>query len=117
MQVYNSLFLDIAPHVKATVETSIERLGDGGITMLNLAVPKPDIPTDIAQNYKQVGNVDIFFGKRFLPEFPLPFSTFCCTGIGIKWSLGGVIPASWHPLATGERFTQPRNHSLADPCR
>ena len=29
-------------------------------------------------------------------------------------SLGCVIPASWSPL--GARFTQPRDHSLADPC-
>ena len=30
--------------------------------------------------------------------------------------LGCVIPASWLPPATGARFTQPRDHSLADPC-
>ena len=54
-QVYNSLFLDIAPHVKTSVVTSIARLGEGGIRILNLAVPKPSIPADIAQNYKQVG--------------------------------------------------------------
>ena len=33
---------------------SIERLGDGGLDILNLVIPKPDIPADIAQNYKQV---------------------------------------------------------------
>ena len=33
-----------------------------------------------------------------------------------KWSLGCMIPASWPPLAAGARFTQPRDHSLADPC-
>ena len=27
-----------------------------------------------------------------------------------------MIPASWLPLAAGARFTQPRDHSLADPC-
>ena len=32
-------------------------------------------------------------------------------------SLGCVIPASLPPLATGARFTQPRDHSLADPCK
>ena len=58
LQVYNSLFLDIAPHVKSATVTSIGRLGDGGIGILNLAVPKPQIPSDIAQNYKQVDNVD-----------------------------------------------------------
>ena len=52
--MYNSLFLEIAPHVKSEVETSIARLGEGGINMLNLAVPKPEIPADIALNYKQV---------------------------------------------------------------
>ena len=57
-QVYNSLFLAIAPHVKTSVVTSIERLGEGGIRILNLAVPKPSIPADIAQNYKQVGKVN-----------------------------------------------------------
>ena len=30
--------------------------------------------------------------------------------------LGCVIPAFWLPLAAGARFTQPRDHSLADPC-
>ena len=30
--------------------------------------------------------------------------------------LSWVIPASWLPLATGARFTQPRVHFLADPC-
>ena len=32
-------------------------------------------------------------------------------------SLGCVIPASRPPLAAGARFTQPRDHSLTDPCR
>ena len=31
-------------------------------------------------------------------------------------SLGYVIHASWLPLAAGARFTQPLDHSLADPC-
>ena len=57
--MYNSLFLDIAPHVNSTVVASIDRLGDGGIGILNLAVPKPQIPSDIAQNYKQVSNVEV----------------------------------------------------------
>ena len=52
--VYNTMFLDIAPKLKANLVSSIERLGDKGIEILNLVVPKPDIPTDIAQNYKQV---------------------------------------------------------------
>ena len=36
-------------------------------------------------------------------------------GSAKEWSLGCVIPASWPPLAAGARFTQPRDHSLADP--
>merc|ERR1711902_331083 len=28
--------------------------GEGGITMLNLVIPKPTIPSDIAKNYKMV---------------------------------------------------------------
>lgn len=53
-EVYNSEFLKIAPTVKTNVETSIKRLGLDGIRILNLVIPKPDIPSDIAQNYKQV---------------------------------------------------------------
>merc|ERR1712228_852185 len=33
---------------------SIKRLGQDGIEILNLVIPKPEIPTDIARNYKQV---------------------------------------------------------------
>ena len=33
-----------------------------------------------------------------------------------EWSLGCVIPASLPALATGAHFTQPRDHSLANPC-
>jgi hypothetical protein len=53
-EVYNTMFLLIVAHVKNRVQLSIERLGEGGIKLLNLVVPKPDIPTDIAANYKQV---------------------------------------------------------------
>ena len=38
-------------------------------------------------------------------------------GSAKEWSLGCVIPVSWHPLAAGAHFTQPRNLSLADQCR
>ena len=27
-----------------------------------------------------------------------------------------MIPGSWPPLATGARFTQPRDHTFAQPC-
>ena len=47
-------FLDIVGTVKKNVVTSIERLGDGGLEILNLVIAKPNIPPDIAHNYKQV---------------------------------------------------------------
>jgi len=52
--VYNVKFLDIVNEVRARLTKSIQRLGDGGVEILNLVVPKPDIPNDIANNYKQV---------------------------------------------------------------
>ena len=53
-EVYNSMFLDIVENVKIDVEDSIRRLGQDGVKILNLVVPKPDIPDDIAENYKKV---------------------------------------------------------------
>ena len=53
-EVYNSMFLDIVEKVKIDVEDSIQRLGQDGVKILNLVVPKPDIPADIAENYKKV---------------------------------------------------------------
>ena len=53
-EVYNKKFLDIVEEVKNNVQSSITRLGNEGIQILNLAVPKPQIPPDIAHNYKQV---------------------------------------------------------------
>merc|ERR1712210_355888 len=35
-------------------KTSISRPGEDGIEILNLVIPKPEIPADIAHNYKQV---------------------------------------------------------------
>merc|ERR1712113_1096724 len=52
--VYNVKFLDIVEQVKDNVKTSISRLGEDGIEILNLGIPKPEIPPDIAHNYKQV---------------------------------------------------------------
>ena len=40
--------------MKIQVEKSITRLGMNGIKILNLVIPKPDIPRDIAANYKAV---------------------------------------------------------------
>ena len=48
------MFLSIAQQVLANVRTSISRMGEDGIEVLNLVVPKPEIPEDIAHNYKQV---------------------------------------------------------------
>ena len=48
------MFLDIVENVKENVRTSIRRLGEDGIEILNLVIPKPEIPPDIAHNYKQV---------------------------------------------------------------
>ena len=61
--MYNTKFLDIVQHVKANVEVSIRRLAsrpsdtemtENGVEILNLVIPKPEIPVDIAKNYKQV---------------------------------------------------------------
>lgn len=53
-EVYNTKFLEIVTKVKENVITSIDRLANEGIEILNLVIPKPDIPQDIAHNYKQV---------------------------------------------------------------
>jgi len=53
-QVYNTKFLNIVGTVKDNLIHHIETLGDGGLEILNLVVGKPNIPTDIANNYKQV---------------------------------------------------------------
>ena len=70
-EVYNTKFLDIVEKVRLNVKDSIDRLGEvsnnsldlifnkldywqGGINLLNLVIPKPDIPRDIAMNYKAV---------------------------------------------------------------
>merc|ERR1711884_301909 len=47
-------FLEIVGTVLTNVRTSISRLAEDGIEILNLVVPKPEIPEDIAHNYKQV---------------------------------------------------------------
>ena len=53
-EVYNTKFLEMVQEVTKKVEASIERIGLGGIKILNLVIPKPEIPNDIAHNYKQV---------------------------------------------------------------
>ena len=53
-EVYNSKFLKVVDFVLNGTRESIKRLGDDGIEILNLVIPKPEIPLDIANNYKQV---------------------------------------------------------------
>merc|ERR1719384_2538578 len=48
------MFLDIVDKVQKNVEFSIKRLSNDSIKILNLVIPKPDIPRDIAANYKAV---------------------------------------------------------------
>jgi len=53
-EVYNVKFLQIVAAVRENLVSSIQRLGDGGLEIMNLVVAKPNIPQDIARNYKQV---------------------------------------------------------------
>ena len=53
-QVYNSKFLDMVPFVQQQTEMRLSQLANGTIVILNLVIPKPEIPPDIAQNYKAV---------------------------------------------------------------
>lgn len=54
-EVYNTLFMNMTPTVKENVESRINHLiGNETIKVLNLVIPKPDIPRDILQNYKMV---------------------------------------------------------------
>ena len=53
-QVYSTKFLEIVPFVKASVEKRLEELANNSIIILNMVIPKPDIPQDIANNYKAV---------------------------------------------------------------
>merc|ERR1712062_875768 len=49
------MFLDIVDIVKERVRLSIEKLiGKESVKILNIVIPKPEIPIDIARNYKQV---------------------------------------------------------------
>ena len=54
-EVYNEMFLSIVGLVKTNVEERITKLiGNDSIYILNVVIPKPDIPDDILNNYKQV---------------------------------------------------------------
>merc|ERR1711910_54419 len=53
-QVYNEEFLEIVEAVENNVKSQIKNLGKDGVEIMNLVIPKPDIPQDIEKNYKQV---------------------------------------------------------------
>ena len=53
-EVYNTMFLDIVDAVREGVVETIKDLGEGGIKIYHLTIPKPQIPPDIAKNYKEV---------------------------------------------------------------
>ena len=55
--VYNTKFLIIKDRVLNETRKSIERLSNNSVEIINLVIPKPDIPPDIAENYKQVQNI------------------------------------------------------------
>merc|ERR1712111_186883 len=52
--VYNERFLEMSESVIAETKKKIERLAQGKIEILNLIIPKPKIPEDIAANYQKV---------------------------------------------------------------
>jgi len=53
-EVYNSKFVELALSVEKTLNESINRLSNNGLKILNLFIPKPDIPPAIAANYREV---------------------------------------------------------------
>jgi hypothetical protein len=53
-EVYNTMFMEIVDVVTKNVVDTISTLGEGGIKILHLTIPKPQIPPDIAHNYKEV---------------------------------------------------------------
>jgi len=53
-EVYNEQFLEIVEAVKNDVNAQIKNLGKDGVEIMNLVIPKPDIPQDIENNYNKV---------------------------------------------------------------
>ena len=53
-EVYSTKFLDMVAFVEENVNHTIAELGQGGIVLHHLTIPKPDIPHDIAENYQAV---------------------------------------------------------------
>ena len=70
-EVYNTKFLSIVETVKNRTQEKIRELGDNGITILNLVVPKPEIPPDIAANYKQASKKRAEGRIRIAKRIPL----------------------------------------------
>ena len=52
--VYNERFLEMSELVITETAKNIERLAQGKIEIINLIIPKPEIPRDIAANYQKV---------------------------------------------------------------
>ena len=52
--VYNERFVEMSELVIAETTKNIERLAQGKIEIINLIIPKPEIPKDIAANYQKV---------------------------------------------------------------
>ena len=52
--VYNERFVEMSELVIAETTKNIERLAQGKIEIVNLIIPKPKIPEDIAANYQRV---------------------------------------------------------------
>ena len=53
-EVYNTKFVEVEDSVKNSLNRSLVRFAEGGITIWNLFIPKPDIPPAIAANYREV---------------------------------------------------------------
>ena len=67
-EVYNEMFLELTPHTLKETRKSIERLLNNSMQLINLVIPKPDIPSDIAENYRKVSSFPIkITGKIFFP--------------------------------------------------
>merc|ERR1712117_932177 len=53
-EVYNTKFMEMVDVVKTETERNIKRLSESSVEILNLVIPKPEIPDGIAANYKRV---------------------------------------------------------------
>ena len=53
-EVYNSRFVDLSQSVLESLSIAMAKLSDSGLNILNLFIPKPDIPPAIAANYREV---------------------------------------------------------------